>query len=353
MKPLRSAIALATLAATTTALADGPPSRWEAVKDPAAADAYALHVEVQRRLAQRNSFDVGESQALAAKAKLERANAATSPDVRLRFDLGLVYFVLQDHERAAKVLSAALAAAPDHPAAEEAWLRLAFACGHVGDHACERRAYLEVLRQVTEEPQRATPTLNLAETEMHLGNLKEAVEGYREALRLASRTHLSRDTAPLAVWGLAVALDRTGDRVSAEKEARFAMELESSSGQRNILHSTNVFFVPAYEREWYDGLGATAAARVEPSATKAAVLWKQAEQHFEAYVKAAEKADAGIGRRDAPAAEKDKLREKDRWLDMARARLVTIKTERAKAEKRRAKEPAREPETTDDGETPL
>lgn len=350
---MKTAAALAVLVAFApiAARADGPPSRWEAARDPAAADAYALHVEVQRRLAQRDRFDVGESQALAAKAKLERAGAATSRDVRLRFDLGLVYFVLQDYDRAAKVLKDALAMAPDHPAAEEAWLRLAFACGHVGDHACERQSYVEVLRLVTEEPQRATPTLNLAETDMHLGNLRDAVDGYREALRLAGRS-ASRDTAPLAVWGLAVALDRSGDRISAEKEALFAKELERSSGVRNLLHSTNVFFVPSYEVHWYEGLGAAAEARVEPSAAKAVKLWREAEQAFTQYVAAAERATLAASSPVPPAATDRGARvEKDRWLELARARLTSIKAERARAEKRRGREPA--PAATSDEDVSL
>jgi tetratricopeptide (TPR) repeat protein len=331
---LRCALLASVGLASAEARADGPPSRWDAARDPDAAQAHALHVEVQRRLAMRDRFDVGESQALSAKAKLERAGAEASRDPRLRFDLGLVYFVLQDYDRAAKALASALAFAPEHPAAEEAWLRLAFACGHTGDHGCERRAYVEVLRLVTEEPQRATPTLNLAETEMHLGNLREAIDGYQEALRLAARTS-SRDTAPLAVWGLAVALDRSADQVAAEKNARFALELERSSGVRGLLRSTTVFFVPSYEIHWYEGLGASAEARVEPDATKAASLWRAAEQSFEAYVRAADRAEARFG-------------EKDRWLELARARLAAIKVDRARAEKRRAREPARSREREDE-----
>lgn len=341
-----TSLALAVALASAEARADGPPSRWEVARDPGAAGAYALHVEVQRRLAQRDRFDVGESQALAAKAKLERAGAATSADPRLRYDLGLVTFVLQDYDGAVRALRSALAFAPDHPAAEEAWLRLAFACGHVGDHACERDAYVHVLALVTEEPQRATPTLNLAETEMHLGNLREAVEGYREALRLAERTP-SRDTAPLAVWGLAVALDRSGDHVTAEKEARFARSLERSSGMRGLLRSSNVFFVPSYEIHWYEGLGAAADARAEADAERAVSLWRSAEQSFEAYVRAAERASA-LAASGEPGAKREA---RDPWLELGRARLASIRTERVRAEQRRARAPKRSGQ--DEDEQPL
>jgi tetratricopeptide (TPR) repeat protein len=177
---------------------------------------------------------------------------------------------------------------------------------------------LEVLRRATEELPRATPTLNLAETEMHLGNLKEAIEGYREALRIAGRMP-TRETAPLAVWGLAVALDRSGDRVGAEREARFALQLEKSMGMRNLLRSTDVFFVPDYEVLWYEALGEGVRARDATTATEAVRHWRAAEKCLSDYVRDGERA-------------------KDRWLDIARARLAAVKAEREKADKKRAKE---------------
>jgi tetratricopeptide (TPR) repeat protein len=316
---LATAASLASLASldVRTARADTPPSVWDRARDPDVETSYRLHVEVERRLAQRGRFDIGESQALTARAMLERANAATSPDVRLRFDLGYVYLVLQEYGKSAEVLKSALAMAPNHPAAEENWLRLAFACGHVGDHECERHSYVEVLRRATEDVPRATPVLNLAETEMHMGNLKEAVLGYREALRIAGHMPAG-ETAPLAVWGLAVALDRSGERVEAERQARFAQELERSMGMRNLLRSTDVFFVPDYEINWYEGLGAAARAREATSVVLAARLWRAAEASFREYVQKAEPA-------------------KDRWLDLAKARLATASAEREKAEKRAAK----------------
>lgn len=323
---LVASIGLLVACLASPAKADRTMTVWERVAEPELALAEQVHVEVQRRLALRGRFDLGEAQAMAARALLERYGAATSPDVRLRFDLGLVSFVLQDNQGARTWLAQALREAPDHPMAEEAWLRLAFACGHLGDHECERASYVAVLRHVTEEPNRATPTLNLAETEMHLGNLREAIDTYREAVRLASRSG-SRDTAPMAVWGLAVALDRSGDRTSAEREARFARELERSLGMRDIMRSTNVFFVPAYEVSWYEGLAAAADARTTRSADDAALLLRSAERSFAAYVRAAERAGG------------------DRWLALARVRLEAIRRELAEAERRsqRSPRPARLP----------
>lgn len=305
--------------ASRTARADTKPGPWERAADPASAETYRLHVEVQQRLSQLG--DVGIAQRRVLRTILEAANAARSPDVRLRFDLGRVYLALGSdepdcYERSARVLQGALRDAPNHPMAEEGWLNLAFACGHTGDHACERHAYTEVLRRSTEDVLRATPTLNLAETSMHLGNLREAAEGYREALRISGRIPALGETAPLALWGLAVTLDRSGDPAAAEKEARFALQLERSMGMTGavsqLLHGTGVFFVPDYEIHWYDALSARVLAKDAKRLDEAAYMWTIAERSLTAYVKQAEPAH-------------------DRWLETAKARLVEISAARAKA----------------------
>src|SRR4051794_15424247 len=193
------AIAIGVMSDARIAGADTPPSLWDRARQPSEGDRYRLHVEVQGRIAAatvavENRFSAAlEPQLLTVRSMLERAHAESSPDVRLRFDLGQVYVMLARNEdasfyrRAAEVLKPALEMAPDHPAAEEAWGMLSEACGHFGDHACERRAYQKLLRDHTEEHEQGITTMNLAETEMHFGNLKEAIEGYRESLRIASR----------------------------------------------------------------------------------------------------------------------------------------------------------------------
>lgn len=344
-----SALALA-FALAGEARADTPPSQWDRVKhprterDPGVGATYRLHVEVQRMLTTDDDrFPTGftealDSRVLRAKTMLERANAEESPDVRLRFDLGHVYHRLGHEQgaefygKAVRVLKKALAIAPDDPAAERAWLDLAFACGYAGDHECEEKAYTKILRIETEERHRATPSLNLAETEMHLGRLKEAVELYRESFRLAG-TFPSGETPVLAVWGLAVALDRSGDVVTAEKEVRFALEIEHGMNRRApILRTEGVFFVPAYEIHWYEGLGHAARAKIAPNPTEALRLWRAAEASYGAYVRLAQP--------------------DDRWLDLAKVRLANAKTQREaveKIEKRRPK-PATKPDA-DDTET--
>jgi tetratricopeptide (TPR) repeat protein len=311
--------ALAALFAyAASARADTPPSVWGRARDPEAALAYDLHAKVQERLVRSGNEDVDEATLSGVRDILLRAGAEKSRYPLLRFDLGFVLEALQNHGRAAQVYKSAIADFPDDPNVERAWLRLAFACGHLGDNQCERDSYLHVLRIETEDILRATPTLNLAETQMHLGDLKEAVEGYREALRIAGRVP-SGDTAPLATWGLAVALDRAGDRVEAEHQARFAVELERSMGAPGLLRSKNVFFVPDYEIHWYEGLGEVARAKAAPTARDAVLFWARAEHSFSQYVEGGEKKN-------------------DRWLPIAKARLEQAKRERLRAEKAAPKE---------------
>lgn len=328
MKALAIAVLALGVLASTTARADTPPSAWDRVKDPTAGESYRLHVEVQRRLASAARMPEGiqEAQARTVRTLLERYNAAESKDLRLRFDLGSIYDELKDYDKAAMILGAALAQHPEHPAAEAAWSVLASACGHTGDRDCERRAYNEQLKYSTEDIRRGTPTLNLAETEMHSGNLREAIDGYREALRLSARDS-SATLAPLAVWGLAVALDRSGDRLGAEKEARFARDLEHSMGMQNLLRSRHVFFFPAYEVHWYEGLGAAVAAHQATTPNEILGFLRSSEQSFTNYVRFAEIATR-----------------KDRWLEQAKLRQATAKAEREKAEKKYGKEPPRQRE---------
>jgi tetratricopeptide (TPR) repeat protein len=324
--------------------ADTPPSVWDRARDPANADSYRLHLEVQRRLA-TDAVAVAfgfsaphESMLLSVRSLLERANADKSLDPRLRFDLGIVYLLLGRTEgniyfkRSAEVLGAALAMAPDDPVAEEAWANLADACGHFGDHECERRAYTNLLGLTTEEfrprgnPQRGTAALNLAEAQMHLGNLKDAIEGYREAMRIAQRFPY-QELTPLALWGLAVAYDRSGDTVAADKEALSVVEMQRSSRMVGLLRSEGVFFYPSYEISWYDAVGAAAQAR-RPSATAAEQVrfWKLAEESYLAFIRGAE--------RDP---------KPDRWLELARVRHAAAKLAREKAEKKRGKVPVEMP----------
>lgn len=324
-----SAVALAIVTTMVTlsrsASADTPPTSWDVARDPLARDRFALHVLVRDLISQESQipsrvFRLGTFDR--ARALLEDSGAATSPDVRLRFDLGEVYEALDRHQLAISVLTAALKEAPTHPAAESAWVTLAYAYAKIDKPKDERDAYEKYLSLVTDDRSRATAILNLAEADMRLGRIEDAVVGYREAVQLAaalpSASSSALETGKLAVWGLAVALDRAGDPGGSAAQAKLASQMDV--GQMLIGHGQNVFFVPPYERLWYLALGATADARATTDARRALEYWRQVEKLWTSYVDQAERADP-----------------KERWLPLARAHRDRSKTERAAAERRVAK----------------
>ena len=120
----------------------------------------------------------------------------------------------------------------------------------------------------------ATVHLNLAENLMLLGELDAAIASYRRAVERTREDPLGR---VLALWGLALALDRGGDHAEAMVTARRAIQLDpfavpqpaldarfgidrAAHGPMAILHSRLVFFEPAYELHAYDAIGWEALA---------------------------------------------------------------------------------------------
>lgn len=337
MKAKPALVLLASMLVPALAQAEGPPTRWERAKDPESIEDYRLHKSAQRMFPliddmRKHRPDLYERYTRDLVTSLDSWDAASSDDVRLRVDLGKALHERRDHKRAIEVLRGAIAKDPSHPMMEDAWFVLGLSCGSIGDHECEREAYLKTLELETEEAARMTPTLNLSEVEMHRGNLKESIALYNETLRLSARVGASYTNA-LAEWGLAVALDRAGERNAAERAAKRALEVSTSIHRENILRDAGVYFYPDYEVLYYEGLGAVTLARGASSAHDATIYWALAERKFEQYVRGAERTN--------PA---------DRFLPAAKARHASSKAEREKAEKKRAKEPLRR---TDEEELPL
>ena len=328
----RAAVALsavATLLLLGAARADTPPNAWDVAKDPKARERYQLHVTVRESIIVNSGTEQLRAAVLErARGMLEDGGAETSPDVRLRFDLGEIYEALSDHRRAVAVLTPAIESAPDHPAAVDAILALAYAHAKLDHPREERDAYLRYLARVTGERSRVTALLNLAEAEMRIGNMPEAVAGYHDAVQAAAslpNTMSTSKTAVLAVWGLAVALDRSGDPAGAATQAKLATQLDHEN--RIIGDRRDVFFVPEYERFWYFALGAVEHAKQARDAREATRLWAQAESTWSSYVSNAEHSDS-----------------KDRWLSLARAHRDHARAEKLAANKRAAKAPPSAPD---------
>ncbi|MFO0677709.1 MAG: tetratricopeptide repeat protein [Polyangiaceae bacterium] len=282
------AIFTATSGLPRVARADTPPTAWDFVGRPEARRAWLLHLTVRERIEFDRNQEVRSLRAASleqARALIEGAKELLDVDVRLRFDLGEIYEALGMHEPAIAALTRAIHDAPSHPSVGDAWVTLAYAYAKMDRAKDERDAYVEYLEYVTDDRSRATAVLNLAEAHMHLGEMTDAVRQYREAVSIGASLPNSIGTAEtmaLAVWGLAVALDRSGDAPAALTEAARATKLDP--GEAIIGHSPNVFFVPSYERLWYLGLAATVHARETTDGKKRAAAWQAVEATWTQYL---------------------------------------------------------------------
>jgi hypothetical protein len=169
------------------------------------------------------------------------------------------------------------------------------------------------------------------------------VAGYRETITLAVSLPMREgfmDEA-LATWGLAVALDRSGDPMGGAAAARQATQIDQrirlygppgtpDHGWRFIGDTERVFFVPAYERYWYLALGYTEDAKQAPDARRASRDWATTEYLWGKYVSQAAS--------------------DDRWLPLAKAHLDRAHAERVSAEARAKTQRLPQHPDGDDGE---
>jgi tetratricopeptide (TPR) repeat protein len=251
------------------ARADTPPTAWDDARDPAGRDRWRLHVRVEQLLHARAEDPTGlridekhdhELRVEAALALLEGADAAHSPDVRLRFDLGAAEYELGEmqrrndyYERALATLTAAVAAAPDHPAATEALQEIVYCYAKLDRPREELEAWRRYIPRIVDPRNRAVALMNMAEAEMRLGFVDDARATLNEVLRECAELPEASSTYVLTLWDLAVALDRSGDPNGALETATKAAHVTALSsfgvpmtGRAILTHDDNVFFVPAW-----------------------------------------------------------------------------------------------------------
>lgn len=290
-------------------------SIWDRVVDPTVADRDYAHAFAAEKELEAEQLDeladasnvpsslAGESDRPrvnavlareAARAVLERFGAETSPDVRLRFDLGHVLARLHSSmsprcPKAVEVLLGALKMAPNHPRASSAWFDVAICDAHLGRRDEETKAY-EAALAVADDPDERTLLLsNLAEARMSLGKLEEARAAAEASLALQPELTLTR-------WTLGVILDRAGDTFGALEQIKIAVVGDPLFAR---LHSRGVFFEPENEVHYYQGLGELALARASAPKSKE---WEfhlfSALSEFLAYEAKAEPNDRWIARAD-------------------------------------------------------
>ena len=187
------------------------------------------------------------------------------------------------------VLESALRDAPHHPLAAEAFFSLAICYAKLERPVEEIWAYDEFLLRETHPADRAGALSNRAEAQMLIGKLAAAIADYRAALEI-------RPDSSLIHWGLAVALDRSGDTPSAMQEVNLAIKFDPLDQE---LSSPNVFFMPPYDHYWYEGLGAMARALQIDDAATSVLWWETAAAKWGAYVSFATSDDAWLARAKA------------------------------------------------------
>jgi len=282
----------------------GRPNAWELAKNPALMDDFAVHVTAQRILLQADEArcDANTSKSNTEKAfcdstlaraqlLLKKAIGDGGKDPRLFFDLGAVLYAEGNSQDAASTLSDALTKFPNADGAHSAWLTYAFANSKLDRPDEERRGYETFLASEPNPNKRAVPLLNLAEANMRSHRLNEAIEGYREVESLSSSVLGGTETGVLAVWGLAISLDRQGDVRGAAEQARIVSRMDPENSlrlKRPIIDSDSVYFVPAYEKYWYLALAATEDAKQAGTAEESVYEWTHTVALWRSYVEKAQ-----------------------------------------------------------------
>ncbi|WP_437287868.1 tetratricopeptide repeat protein [Sorangium sp. So ce406] len=321
--PLRGAAALLALALAATR-APGPaaaaPTVWSRALDPAAYERAALIAQADGLLVRYDRLrrspllerveEIGPLWLREARTLYERAGAATSrdPSVRLRYADILEH--LGDVQGAVATLEGLLRINPPAPSRADAWHALAVCYARLGRYTDEIEAYDEALALEPHAASRALLLANQAEAYMALGDITSAVEGYRAALATLGSLDMFR-YGVTTLWGLAVALDRSGDLEGAIEHIRLARTYDRSDQQ---INGAGWFYVPAHDDDWYAALGHWAAARSAELGAARAEAYLQALAAWESYIAR------------APG--------NDHWLPLAKARRAQCEREREQTMKR-------------------
>jgi tetratricopeptide (TPR) repeat protein len=309
----RAAILAALALAALPSPARADPSVWARAREPA--------LEERRELAQKVDALLGRYRRAArvsgdatlpkvyleeARALLERGGAATSPDPGLRFRLAEIASSLHEMPLALGLYESVVRTDAPAPMRAQAWAELAILYVKAGRHHDEIRAYGEALALEPGSLSRARLLSNRAEAYMAIGDLDSSIAGYRASLAaLGTAPYDMLRAGVTTLWGLAVALDRSGDLDQALRQITLARTYDFAD---RALSDPSWFFVPPWDDAWYAALGHWATARTaELSAVR-----------VDAYGRAAARLRDYLAR--APA--------DDRWAPIAKHRLAQCERER-------------------------
>ncbi len=252
-----------------------------------------------------------------ARRLVERDSILSSTDPALRLAIANVYYRLFDVDRETSLLEAAIphfafvagSGAPGSTRAD-ALASLAICHARLGQHAEEIAAYDRALAIEPDPEARALFLANQAEGYMAMGRILRALSGYRQALELATGV-MMLEIGVTSTWGMAVAQDRSGDLEGAIESIGVARSYDRFD---QAIRSPSWFYVPSYDRYWYEALGHWQTARSVDDDDASFGAYESAQRSWRAYI-------------DAAATD-------DPWLALADIRLRQCEKEHAAAQKR-------------------
>lgn len=284
----RTVVMCVGLSLANTARADGPPPPvhetapfWEAAKRPEARRVDALLRQGRAQLYPALGLGLMLGSDLSAHrraavenaiARFERARALAPNDPEVLYLCGKALSLwerrlpsgrIEKKSREAIARFLALREVDPLYEAEHVAFELGVLYTRESEFAKAAEEYERALTLRVDETSRAVILGNLAEVTMMAGDLEGAVRLYERAIQEGST-----DERLLSLWGLAVALDRLGEHGEALERARRA--LRDDQRPMGVLKQSSVFFVPAYEAFYYDGLGLLALAEEQAGETSSA-----------------------------------------------------------------------------------
>lgn len=184
--------------------------------------------------------------------------------------------------RAESYARRALSIAPESPDAPELHFTLALVHTHLDMARETRDDYLAALRFPSSDHARSVVLGNLADTYIQLGDLAGAVRAYESCVALDGDYALG--------WlGLAIARDREGS--SPWADAGRALQTTRAGTTQGLLEeigSPGVFFVPTYDRAYYEAMALEAgwreARRASPRDVLTDVMARQAMDRWQQYL---------------------------------------------------------------------
>lgn len=271
------AIAFALVAAEA---ANAEPTVWRATASPRArAESEALHELDVLVGKSRSVVDLSPTRRDLALHFLEKAGAETSSSPVIALLYGDLLRVRGDRETALPYLSLAV---EDGPMLRrvDALSSLGFTFARLARPIEEAAAFEYALEFSVDAWERSNLLANQAEAFMAAGDLRRAVAGYRASLECLRGPELMM--AVTTFWGLAVALDRSGDTREALHSIAIARQYDPMD---RALGDEGWSFVPDYEEGWYRALGALGRARSSADPAERVAAYRTAIDGYTDFLK--------------------------------------------------------------------